>query len=350
MGDGRVMGDEFLHKLRFQRSYFLEAAPPQRLNSSLKESQNSTMKLLTIELLLLLAMSSCHGYISSTPHPRTMTDAATGTIIRHTSTHKPNDSALTTASISIPGLLWPPLPEPIRPTRTRVAVLNPLEVWWLSHLDAWYKHSQSIKCPFFRRRIGDTLDNLETIIKHTIIRPECWDLMGPPQAWRPAGSNYKQSRIKYLGLSTERLKNYITDDWKPSTGKGYYVTGKVTTAIYRDDCFFGGPDPDMPIRGLRKYLGVAAHLFDSKTSRADLLDFEVLDNVTLQAHWQMQGILKLPWHPHLPVFRGETTYHLDSQGLIERHEETWDLSVAQAFVATLFPKVANSIWKEKLTV
>ena len=306
---------------------------------------------LTKELLLLLSISSCHAYISSTPHPRKMTDAATATRIRHTSTHKPNDSALTTASISIPGLSSPPRSEPIRPAaRTPVAVLNPLEVWWLSHLDAWYKHSQSTKCPFFRRRIGDMLDNLETIIKHTIIRSECWDLMGPPQAWRPAGSNYKQSRLKYLGLTTEQLKNYIMDDWKPSTGKGYYVTGKVTTAVYRDDCFFGGPDPDMPIRGLRKYLGVAAHLFDSKTSRADLLDFEVLDNVTLRANWQMQGILKLPWHPHLPVFRGVTTYHLDSHGLIERHEETWDLSVAQAFVATLFPKVANAIWKEKLTV
>jgi hypothetical protein len=278
-----------------------------------------------------------------------MTDAATATRTRYASTHKPNDSALTTASMSIPGIL-PPRPEPIRPTRTRVAVLNPLEVWWLSHLDSWYKQSQSIKCPFFRRRIGDVLDNLEMIVKHTIIRPECWDLMGPPQAWRPAGANYKQSRIKYLGLSTEQLKNYILDDWKPSTGKGYYVTGKVTTAIYRDDCFFGGPDPDMPIRGLRKYLGVAEHLFDSKTSRADLLDFEVLDNVTLKAHWQMQGTLKLPWHPCLPVFRGVTTYLLDSQGLIERHEETWDLSVGQAFVSTLFPKVANAIWKEKLAV
>lgn len=304
---------------------------------------------LTTELLLLLAISSCLGYIPSTPYPRTMTDAATATRIRHTSVHKPNNSALTTVSISIPGLLSP-RPELIFPTAIRVAVLNPKEAWWLSHLDTWYKHSQSIKCPFFRRRIGDTLDNLETIVKYTIIRPECWDLMGPPQAWRPAGSNYKQSRIKYLGLSAGQLKTYIMDDWKPSTGKGYYVTGKVTTAIYRDDCFFGGPDPDMPIRGLRKYLGVAAHLFDSETSRADLLDFEVLDDVTLRAHWQMQGILKLPWHPHLPVFRGVTTYHLDSQGLIERHEETWDLSVFQAFLATLFPKVANIIWKETLNV
>jgi hypothetical protein len=28
-------------------------------------------------------------------------------------------------------------------------------------------------------------------------------------------------------------------------GKGYYVTGRLSKPIYRDDCLFDGPDPDM---------------------------------------------------------------------------------------------------------
>jgi hypothetical protein len=62
----------------------------------------------------------------------------------------------------------------------------------------------------------------------------------------------KQSWIKYRDLALEELKAYILNDWKAEMGKGYYVTGKLTTAIYQDDCVFVGPNPDMSIRGLHK--------------------------------------------------------------------------------------------------
>ena len=229
---------------------------------------------------------------------------------------------------------------------TSTGTLNPLEAWCLSHLDQWYCKSQAIKCPFLRRRLGDALDNVETIMKNTVIRPECHELMGPPQAWRPAGLNKKVNQIKYKGLDLESLRQYVLQDWKADTGKGYYVTGKLTTAIYRDDCLFLGPDPDMPIKGLRKYVGVAAHLFDVEQSRATLKSLDIVDN-TLVARWQLRGILKLPWRPHLPTFSGATTYHFDEEGLVEKHEESWDMTVAHAFCHTLFPDLAKHIWKEE---
>eukprot|EP00429_Kryptoperidinium_foliaceum_P117239 CAMPEP_0176306672 /NCGR_PEP_ID=MMETSP0121_2-20121125/63618_1 /TAXON_ID=160619 /ORGANISM="Kryptoperidinium foliaceum, Strain CCMP 1326" /LENGTH=158 /DNA_ID=CAMNT_0017648419 /DNA_START=1 /DNA_END=473 /DNA_ORIENTATION=+ len=158
--------------------------------------------------------------------------------------------------------------------------------------------------------------------------------MGPPQAMRPAGVNKKLQRMKYKGVSLEELRTFVWRDWKPETGKGYYITGKLTTACYRDDCLFSGPDPDMPIKGLRKYVGVAAHLFDFDQSRATLKSLEVVDD-TLVAEWRLRGILRLPWHPHLPTFSGKTVYHVDTDGLIEQHEEFWNISVAHAFCFTL---------------
>lgn len=225
-----------------------------------------------------------------------------------------------------------------------VPTLSPLEAWCLYLLDKSYQESQSMKCPFFRRRYGDFLDKVEVTIKHTIIRRECWPIIGPPQATRPVGLNKKRRSIKYKGLSLQSLRTHIWKDWKPATGKGYYITGKLTTACYRDDCIFVGPDPDMPIRGLRKYVGVAAHLFDPEQSRANLIRLDIVDD-TLMAEWHLQGILRLPWKPHLPTFQGKTIYHVDSNGLIARHEEFWNISVLYAFCFTLFPSFASKIWK-----
>jgi Uncharacterized conserved protein (DUF2358) len=274
------------------------------------------------------------------------------------------------------GSTMPGLPTAAAATTTTTAVLSPLESWCLSKLDRWYGQSQSAKCPFLRRRSGDVLDTLEGVVRHTVIRRECWPLMGPPQAHRPAGSNRKLNRIKRRGSTLGEIRDRILDDWKVETGKGYYVTGKLTTSIYRDDCWFLGPDPDMPIHGLRKYVGVAAHLFDYDASFATLDSLRIIvpddddhhhddngggddddddDDVSsssaagrkLVATWTLGGILRLPWKPSLPTFSGRTVYHVDADGLIESHEESWDCSVMRAFCHTLFPKLADRIWPDE---
>lgn len=148
----------------------------------------------------------------------------------------------------------------------------------------------------------------------------------------------------------------IRADWKPDhRHKGYYITGRLNTTIYRDDCWFDGPDPDMPVRGVRKYLNAASQLFDTSTSTAELLSLEIGEpspqsrqpksKSTIVARWKLKGVLHLPWHPSLPVWTGRTTYHLDDEHMIYRHEEEWDISVAQAFTQTLWPEVGNVLWK-----
>jgi len=155
----------------------------------------------------------------------------------------------------------------------------------------------------------------------------------------------------------------IRHDWKPHhQHKGYYITGKLNTTIYRDDCWFDGPDPDMPVRGVRKYLNAASQLFDTATSSAELLSLEIGDRScgnsksrglkpksTIVARWKLKGVLHLPWHPSLPVWTGQTIYYLDDEHMVYRHEEHWDISVVQAFTQTLWPEVGNVLWKPAVT-
>jgi len=314
---------------------------------------------------------------------------------------------------------------PFSPTGTHS--LNPVEMWCTTNLSHWYRQSLKIKCPFFRRRSTDLLDGLESIMRFLIIRHKSLPLIGPPLAWtatrttdqilskqNSGGISIKSSStlmvdelslmssgssayatastattepIKTMDLSPQTLLDIIRNDWKPTTSKGYYLTGKLSQSIYRDDCFFEGPDPDMPVRGLHKYLNAASQLFETKSSTAELLDISIIKNnkvveedevvrenqvtttflqtirdritssssstgldddddvlFVIVAEWKLSGVLHLPWHPKLPTWTGRTIYHFDSNHLVKRHEEEWDISVLQAFTQTLWPQLGNEIW------
>eukprot|EP00529_Nitzschia_sp_RCC80_P029447 CAMPEP_0113487166 /NCGR_PEP_ID=MMETSP0014_2-20120614/25369_1 /TAXON_ID=2857 /ORGANISM="Nitzschia sp." /LENGTH=334 /DNA_ID=CAMNT_0000380855 /DNA_START=143 /DNA_END=1144 /DNA_ORIENTATION=+ /assembly_acc=CAM_ASM_000159 len=203
---------------------------------------------------------------------------------------------------------------PFSPTGTHS--LNPVEMWCTTNLSHWYRQSLKIKCPFFRRRSTDLLDGLESIMRFLIIRHKSLPLIGPPLAWtatrttdqilskqNSGGISIKSSStlmvdelslmssgssayatastattepIKTMDLSPQTLLDIIRNDWKPTTSKGYYLTGKLSQSIYRDDCFFEGPDPDMPVRGLHKYLNAASQLFETKSSTAELLNISII--------------------------------------------------------------------------
>jgi hypothetical protein len=191
-----------------------------------------------------------------------------------------------------------------------------------------------------------------------------------PTAWRCKGD----TTPKQTGITIHDLAQIIRHDWRGggttsttnNNNKGYYITGRLTHAIYRDDCYFDGPDPDMPVRGLRKYLNAASQLFDHKRSFAELLDLEIIrrenDSITaaaatttapsssssasdyvVVAHWRLNGVLKLPWRPTLPELTGRTYYYPDTDGLIYRHVEQWDQSVLQAFAGTFWPPIQSQL-------
>jgi hypothetical protein len=224
-------------------------------------------------------------------------------------------------------------------SRNRPDVVTRWETWYMEKLTGWYREALVLKCPFFRRRVSDVLDTVDYVFRLPYMGDT--SVLGLPLAYQCEGDVC----IKSFGLSLNELAVEIRKDWREDTRKGYYITGKLNTGIYRDDCLFDGPDPDMPVRGLRKYLNAASQLFDPAKSTCELLSLHIQDNVIV-AEWRMKGRLRLPWKPWMPTVTGRTTYHTDESGLIREHGEVWDISVFRAFMQTLLPEVGGLIWKD----
>ena len=107
-------------------------------------------------------------------------------------------------------------------------------------------------------------------------------------------------------------------------------------------------DPDMPVRGLRKFLNAASQLFDQQLSTCELLSLNIQeqghgadDDDVIVARWRMNGVLRLPWKPKMPEVVGTTIYRLDENHLIRLHEETWDISAVEAFFRTKWLDFSN---------
>jgi len=213
------------------------------------------------------------------------------------------------------------------------AALSPMERWCVDNIEGWYEQALAWKCPFLRRRASDLLDAADMLMRFLVIRNT--NLLGPPPSLRGVQGAMQREKTKYL--TREELLETIRSDWRSDNNKGYYITGRLSTNIYRDDCVFDGPDPDMPVKGLRKYLNAASQLFDQRTSRAELLGLQI-DGDVIRAKWRFNGSLRLPWKPIMPEVTGTTIYHMDEDGLIYSHEETWDMSAYQAFFWTMMPQ------------
>lgn len=241
-----------------------------------------------------------------------------------------------------------------------------------SDLDALYNRSISIKCPFFRRRAADSIDNLAMLLQFLLIRhkslPWVSDLLldeeGPaPTAFPAPGCKAVGRHVKHNSDGTVHkarllplceVAKMIRSDWVDGSAgpnRGYYITGKLDSAIYRDDCLFMGPDPDMPVRGLRKYLSAASQLFDQRQSSAEMLSIEHIEGGgkfgrgVVEVRWRLGGVLMLPGHPSVEPWTGWTRYHLDEgEGLVSLHEEGWDISVWRAFITTAFPGARDWPW------
>lgn len=227
---------------------------------------------------------------------------------------------------------------------------SPSSISSLDFLDEWYTRSAGIKCPFFRRRAADMIDSISMVGNFLLIRHKTLVPYTPPGC--RAGLKVQQAAQakKNTGLDQDMLYNIVRQDWRPDTlksrHKGYYVTGHLNATIYRDDCLFDGPDPDMPVRGVRKFVNSISQLFEKRQTTSKLVSLEWAEEGSkLVAHWELEGALMLPWHPRIPSFSGSISYHFDDDGLIFFHEEDWDITVAEAFVSTVWPTLSERIWK-----
>lgn len=218
---------------------------------------------------------------------------------------------------------------------TAVDQITPSSRQVIDQIDDMYEKALTLKCPFFRRRAADILDTVDAAVRSVV------DTTGlqPSPSLRCKGKACEKS----FGLSTIEVMEAIRKDWKQDTNRGYYVTGRLSTNIYRDDCLFDGPDPDMPVKGLRKYLNAACQLFDQKKTRSELLSLEIDHDGNIVAQWRFNGVLRLPWRPLVPQVTGRTTYCTDNTGLIYKHVETWDISAVHAFLYTFLPQLTLTL-------
>jgi len=184
--------------------------------------------------------------------------------------------------------------------------------------------SREVPCPFFRRRAGDAIEAALGVLEFVAARHKSLDIL----PHRPMGS-------KRHGATLEDVMAVVREDIEQ---RRYYISGRLTQAIYSDRCFFDGPDPDMPVRSLQRYSDALRGLFDPATSRYELLRLTPTGPRTFTASWRLEGALRLPGRPRIKPYLGTTLYELDEDGLVCAHTETWSISALDAFVSVVFPE------------
>lgn len=223
------------------------------------------------------------------------------------------------------------------PSRTPPPSLSPYtQSKMIYRLSALNSRAQMIKCPFWRRRFTDSLEVMLQAVTWAIRTrhkslplPILSPLSSSPRRGEHGGPTAK--KLTHLDMMM-RLAIIRQDFIK----RQYYVTGRLTAALYRDDCLFDGPDPDGRVRGLRKFCDAAAGLFDTRLSHVDLVDIYVRDERLIVAEWRLQGALMLPWRPYIKPYLGSTLYEFDDDGLVCSHVETWRISVVDAFLSVVW--------------
>ena len=202
------------------------------------------------------------------------------------------------------------------------------EITGLEKFDtAWraaWQGKDTIRCPFWKRRATDALEAALLIGRFVLARHKSLPSLAPRRQGEP----------KTTGLAAEAVMEVIRADFEE---RRYYITGRLSREVYADACFFDSPDPDMPVRGLEKYIDAISKLFDRRGSRMDLLDLQVVAPRLVIARWRLDATVALPWRPRIKAFTGCTLYELDEQGLIDRHTELWSITAADAFLSAVFP-------------
>jgi Uncharacterized conserved protein (DUF2358) len=191
------------------------------------------------------------------------------------------------------------------------------------------ERAHAVRCPFWRRRFVDVLDALaDTVAWALAARHKSLPL--PLLPARTLGGT------KRTHLPLEERYAIIEQDFRV---RQYYVTGRLTAELYADDCLFDGPDPDVPVTGLLKYVDATSKLFHRPTSRVDLLSIETVGSDKVLAYWRLEGALNLPWKPSIKPYTGSTLYSFNADGLVNSHVEEWSISAFDAFASTLLPAI-----------
>lgn len=158
---------------------------------------------------------------------------------------------------------------------------------------------------------SDTKDELPNVLRSISLAP-----LVKPQA----------SDSKTLNLSLEEVAARLTRDLTEGAHKngGYFITGDLSTDIFRDDCVFS--DPTNEVKSLSRYQNALRILFDPTLSQVQLLSPLVIDQQerTIAGRIRSRGYLQLPWKPFVSAYESDIVYTVDESGLIATQNQVWD--------------------------
>jgi len=210
-----------------------------------------------------------------------------------------------------------------------------------SQLGQLYGKSREVRCPFWRTRAYDTLEAIIAVAnfvaaRHKSILDRPWLPGSDASLFEPLAMPVPVMGTKTRGLPLAAVMDVVRRDFEQGQ---YYVSGRLSQAIYHDSAFFDSPDPDMPVRSLQRYSDALKGLFDPALSSIELVSMHACDEHerSFIAHWRLTGHLKLPWRPAIKPYAGATRYELDDDMLIVAHTESWSISVFDAFASTVWP-------------
>jgi len=207
-------------------------------------------------------------------------------------------------------------------------------------LSGWMEQSRGVRCPFWRTRASDAIDAAVSVCnfvaaRHKSLLDRQWLPGSEASLFEPLNLAVPAMGAKTRHLPIDEVMEVVRRDFERGQ---YYVTGRLSQAVYSDACFFDGPDPDMPVRSLGRYSDALKGLFDPALSSIELVALEArADGRSFEAHWRLSGALKLPWRPHIKPYAGATLYEIDDDGLIASHTESWSISALDAFASTVWP-------------
>mmetsp|Transcript_35645 Transcript_35645/g.72650 ORF Transcript_35645/g.72650 Transcript_35645/m.72650 type:complete len:334 (+) Transcript_35645:91-1092(+) len=254
-------------------------------------------------------------------------------------------------------LTTPSLRRPLTLTRTASSLGNKLEQF----------DPSAIRCPFFRRRASDLLEAAVLCGRWLASRHKSIDLTF---GLFPLTTLARPSEVKLIAANARKLRDLpltslaalLSDDFAL---RQCQVTGRLSREIFDESCIFDGPDPDMPVTGVGKYLSASRNLFNHAQSRCDLLGVGLVPappkylgdghdrkepTGTWAGHkgegvlvlWRIEGTINLPWHPSIKPYLGATLFQRqcvsseeNGHGLITQATEWWSTSAADAFLSTV---------------
>ncbi|XP_024523549.1 uncharacterized protein LOC9643762 [Selaginella moellendorffii] len=123
-------------------------------------------------------------------------------------------------------------------------------------------------------------------------------------------------------VTREMACDLIRKDYEQS----YFVTGKMTTGIYKSDCEFA--DPFVSFKGLKRFKQNVSNLGAfMKKSTLKIASWDEKED-SLKVGWRFRCVLALPWRPAISA-SGSTEYFFDDEsGKICKHVESWNISPA----------------------